>query len=104
MTHELGNKDGIALALSGFAALAALEGKEPEPATHEGQANELERAVTLFGAADALRAATAAFQRAYFEHHVAVLRDTVGEAVFESAWETGRAMTMEQAIEYALSD
>ena len=35
---------------------------------------------------------------------IAALRAALGEAAFTVAWAEGRAMTLEQAIEYALAD
>jgi hypothetical protein len=72
----------------GFAALAAAQGS-------------LQRAATLFGAADALQQATAAFQRAYFERHIADARSRTPEGEWAAAWEAGRAMGVEGAISYA---
>ncbi len=35
---------------------------------------------------------------------VAVARTALGEEAFLAAWEEGRAMTLEQAVEYALEE
>src|SRR5215207_1662958 len=64
------------------------------------------RAAWLFGAAEALREAVGAFvlplYRAEYDHGVAATRAGLDEAAFSSAWSKGRAMTPEQAVEYAL--
>jgi DNA-binding CsgD family transcriptional regulator len=64
------------------------------------------RAARLFGAAKALREAVGAsvlpFYRADYDLGVVTARAGLGEEVFEEAWEEGRAMTPEEAIEYAL--
>jgi non-specific serine/threonine protein kinase len=68
------------------------------------RAGELERAARLFAATAQLRHALGAdFEAA---DHVAYLRDVapLQRKRFEMAWEEGRAMTLEQAIELALSD
>ena len=57
-------------------------------------------------AAEAQREALGAFMppnaRAEHDHNVAAARAQLGEATFDLAWAEGRALTMEQAIEYAL--
>ncbi|HET7090040.1 MAG TPA: tetratricopeptide repeat protein [Anaerolineae bacterium] len=64
------------------------------------------RSARLFGAAEALRENigyhTSPGQRALYEHFVTAARAQLDEATFEAAWAEGRAMTLEQAIEYAL--
>jgi DNA-binding NarL/FixJ family response regulator len=39
-----------------------------------------------------------------YEQDLAAVRSTLGEASFEAAWAEGRAMSPEQAIEYALEE
>jgi ATP/maltotriose-dependent transcriptional regulator MalT len=64
------------------------------------------RAAWLFGAAEALREAVGAFvlplYRAEYDRGVAATRTGLDEAAFSAAWSEGRAMTPEQAVEYAL--
>ncbi|MGQ0604706.1 MAG: ATP-binding protein, partial [Anaerolineales bacterium] len=88
------HKWGIAWRLEGFAALAV---KEEEP----------ERAAPLYGAAQALLdsvgAKLDAIDRLGYDQYVATAREQLGEAAFAKAWAAGRAMTMEQAIEFALN-
>jgi hypothetical protein len=66
-----------------------------------------DRAAWLFGAAEALRAAIghlpAPQDQANYEGRLASTRSRLGAAAFAAAWAKGRAMTMEQAIEYALT-
>jgi non-specific serine/threonine protein kinase len=38
-----------------------------------------------------------------YEQHLASARSSLGEVAFEAAWSEGRAMSPEEAIEYALS-
>ena len=65
------------------------------------------RAARLAGAAQAAREAISAIlppkQRRTHEQTVAAAREALGEEVFSDAWDAGRAMTLEQAVEYALS-
>jgi hypothetical protein len=65
-----------------------------------------ERAARLLGAEAALRTVlgyqTWPTIRADYEHIVAGVRAQLGEEALAAAWAEGRAMTMEQAIVYAL--
>jgi DNA-binding SARP family transcriptional activator len=94
LRRELGDKDGIASCLEGLARLACAE-------------HQPERAARLFGAAEVLREAIHAplppAERRQFDCNVTTVRARLGEAVFAAAWKEGRAMTLEQGIEYALT-
>jgi tetratricopeptide (TPR) repeat protein len=91
--QELGSQWGIANALKKFAKLAGVKGQR-------------ERAARLLGAAEALREAIGAPmylpERPDYEQIVTELRSALGDEAFAVAWEEGRAMTLEQAIAYAL--
>ena len=96
LADELGNKRQIVHALMAFAELAA-----------QGQGGEAERAARLTGAAQALISVIGADQMNWghlANTRIAGLRAQLGEARFAAAWATGRAMTMEQAIAYALGE
>jgi predicted ATPase/class 3 adenylate cyclase len=85
----------IADCLDGLAGVAGAQGQP-------------ERAVRLFGAAEALRESAGnmlwpAYRTAY-DRDVALARAQFDDATFTAAWAAGRAMTLEQAIAYALSD
>jgi hypothetical protein len=64
------------------------------------------RAVQLFGAAGKLQ--TAAGWQMYpkdkqeYDRAVAHCRDLLGEERFRAAWSAGQAMTLSQAVDYAL--
>jgi predicted ATPase/DNA-binding SARP family transcriptional activator/DNA-binding CsgD family transcriptional regulator len=64
------------------------------------------RAARLCGASQALHEAIGARlsdgERAYFEPHLAAARSQIDNAAWNTAWAEGRAMTLEQAVEYAL--
>jgi DNA-binding CsgD family transcriptional regulator len=68
---------------------------------------EAERAVRLFGAAEALLEAVGGQhepgETALREPYLAAARSQLDEASWEEAWAEGQAMSMEQAIDYALS-
>jgi non-specific serine/threonine protein kinase len=92
---DLEDKWWIAWCLEGMAGVAAAQ-KQPE------------RAARLFGAAAALREAIGAPRppafRSYHECDLAAVRERLGEEGFAAAWEEGRAMTTEQAIDCALKE
>jgi predicted ATPase/class 3 adenylate cyclase/Tfp pilus assembly protein PilF len=92
---ELDNRLDLAEALEGVAALAAVQ---TEPA----------RAVRLGGAAAALRERIHApldpIGQARLDSSLAPARQAQGADGGAAAWAEGRAMTLEQAVAYALSD
>jgi non-specific serine/threonine protein kinase len=93
LAHAVGNKMPIAMGIDELACVAAEEG--------HGQ-----RAVRLFGAAETIWESLAAtllpWFRGDYERGLAAARLQLGEATFAAAWETGRAMPLSQAFEYAL--
>lgn len=95
LRNELGDKLGALGCLSNLAAVA-------------GERGQLEWAARLFGAAEALREALSApvspDERAEYDSKVAIVRAKLDEATFTQAWAQGRAMTLEQAISYALEN
>ena len=88
LNRELQDKAGSALNLFGLAALA-------------GAQAQWQRSARLFGAADALRASTAGFQRLYFHEHETLVREKLGASAFESLSSEGRSMTPDQVFTYA---
>lgn len=69
---------------------------------------ESERAAQLYGAADVLRT-TFGYTLSPADQNKHDVRTTAvcaasGDAAFTTAWEKGRAMTLEQMLEYALTD
>ena len=96
LRHELGEKIGIAECLEGLAGVAG--------ASREGHA----RAARLFAAAERLQEAIGAPRRRGdrpgYERNLAAARWLCDEAAWQVAWEEGGAMTVEQAVAYALSD
>src|SRR5262249_51799351 len=71
-----------------------------------GREQQTERAIRLLGAAEAfcetLGAQPPVAMREEYERTVAEGRATLGEAAFTAVWTEGRAMSLDQAIEYAL--
>jgi len=95
MSKKLDAKGYVAESLEGFAALASAR-------------EETERAARLWGAAGALREALGIpwllLERAVHEPHLIATRSELEEAVWMRAREEGRAMTMEEAVAYALEE
>lgn len=95
LLQEMGNKRNIAYALEAVAFLANMQ-RQSEPAAR------------LMGAAQTLRAAIGSplptAEQDEYDRNLAAARTTLGEQAFTTAWEQGRAMTFEQAIEYALQN
>jgi hypothetical protein len=91
---ELGHQRGIAKVLEGFAGLAA-------------RAGQTERALTLAGAAAALRQALGAAQRprdkARLDQALDVAWHQQGGAVAVAHWTTGSSMALNEACRYALN-
>lgn len=93
MFRKLGNKRGIVECLAGLAGLGARQGQP-------------ERAATLLGAAETLLSATGAAwwpaDRVQLERNRTFMQTALGQQKYESAWESGTGMTLDQAIAYAL--
>jgi hypothetical protein len=91
--QELGHRGAIAHQLECFAFIAIAQ-------------KQGEWAVKLLGAAEALREISNSLmtpqERSEHNKQVVKLRQGIDEAVFTRLWAEGRAMTMEDAIEFAL--
>jgi DNA-binding CsgD family transcriptional regulator/tetratricopeptide (TPR) repeat protein len=91
---ELDDKMAASNYLDGLACVVGTEGGA-------------ERAARLFGAAERLREAVGDKHSpevaALREPYVAMARSRLDEIAWQAAWEQGRGMSMEQAIEYVLS-
>ena len=90
--RELGERSGIAAAMEGFAGIVFAAG---EPG----------RAACVWGAAERLREEIGAplvpSERRQHDPKVAAARVALGDgAAFDLAWQKGRAMTLEEALEY----
>jgi non-specific serine/threonine protein kinase len=97
LSEEMGDRANVAYCLEGLATAAGAQG-------------EAERAARLFGAARGLLETIGVPvwtsykpDRSLYERTMNDLRARLGEAVFEAAEADGRAMTPEQAVEYALA-
>jgi len=93
--RELGDRFGIPYSLDGLAALVA---SLCEPL----------RAARIWGAAERLRAEIGtpllAWERAGYDRSVAAARIASGDDIaFDSAWQEGRGLTLDGAIDIALA-
>jgi predicted ATPase/DNA-binding SARP family transcriptional activator len=83
--------------LGGFAAILGMTGKP-------------ERAAQLFGAMESLLEGTRMVRETdpsdqkEYDHYIAVVERQLDEETFAKAWAEGRAMTLEQAIEFTLKE
>jgi len=95
ISRELGYKPGIVQALEGLAAVAVAQAQS-------------EPAALLFGAAEWLREAMGAAlppaDRAEHDRSVAAVRTALGEQAFSAAWAEGRAMSLDEAVAFALAE
>jgi len=110
--REMGNQTGMVLSLIGFAALTLARGQpQPSQGQDESRFRQARRGTVLLAAADALAKARGFRQgfrlflrdQAEFDHWLATAHAQLDDAVFAAAWAEGQAMTLEQAIEYALA-
>jgi predicted ATPase/DNA-binding SARP family transcriptional activator/DNA-binding CsgD family transcriptional regulator len=96
---ELSRRLGIGHYISGFLATSSAS------ASLRGQAT---RAIRLWAAVDSLREGMGISRMpaelAFYEPYVEAARAQLDDAVREMAWSEGQAMSMEQAIEYALTE
>ena len=94
LMREMGDQRGLAYCLEGLAALTVLEGGAT-------------RASTLLGAATAIRERTSAVLTADEQAEVETTISQAGEALsvnaFGAAWSAGSGMSVDQAVEFALS-
>jgi predicted ATPase/class 3 adenylate cyclase len=94
LSEEIGDKGNIAMHLGGLAGAIGLAGRP-------------ELAGRLFGAADALLDAIGQtrdwIDSSDYDRIVATVRTHLSEGAFAMAWEAGRGLTLEQAIEEALA-
>jgi non-specific serine/threonine protein kinase len=91
--HGLGDRPGVIESLDGHAGVAAATAAP-------------RRAVRLWGAADALRQETGRAMSVHesiaYERQVKPVRATLTTEAFDQAWGEGRAMSLDDAVRYAL--
>jgi predicted ATPase/DNA-binding SARP family transcriptional activator len=94
-SNEFGDKGSMTECLAGFVGVLVIVGKR-------------EQAARLIGAAESLFQGMgwtmAAVDQKDYDHYVRIARRQLDGAAFEQAWAEGRAMTLDQAIEFALKE
>ncbi len=99
--RELGERWQIVNTLEVFACLAAVQRQQSEDTQPS-----LLRAARIFGATEVLRETLSApvlpSEQHFYERGVAALHAQLDEAALAAAWAEGRAMTLEQAVAFAL--
>jgi tetratricopeptide (TPR) repeat protein len=92
--RELGDKLSIVECVTGLAAVAVGTG-------------QAERAARLFGASeaalDAMGTTLDPADQMEYDHNVRLTRSKLPAPAFSEHWDRGRTMTLDQAIDYALS-
>ena len=83
--------------LGGFAAILGLTGKPEGAARLFGAVESLLEGIGIDGLIEPQ-------DQMELDHYIAAVRAQLDEKSFAKAWEVGRAMTLEQAITYALED
>jgi non-specific serine/threonine protein kinase len=97
LSAEVEDHSSLAYYLQGLAAMTASEDRAA-------------RAARLWGAAEAILETTEVIayahapDRSLYQRQVAAARERLGEAAWAVAWAEGQAMTIEQAVAYALEE
>jgi tetratricopeptide (TPR) repeat protein len=105
---EIGEKHNIAFCLGGVGGARVQIGQTRQTGDVEKDLEEVERGARLLGAAEALLkeigSVLAPEDRMPYDGGVNSARSVLGEERFERLRQEGRAMSMEQAIEYGLEE
>ncbi|HEX5912998.1 MAG TPA: tetratricopeptide repeat protein, partial [Rubrobacter sp.] len=95
LRRELGDRGGVAECLEGLSGVAGARGKAS-------------RAVRLWAAAEAIRKEIGAplppGHRPLHAIHLTAARSQLDDAALAAAWDEGRSMTLEEAIDFALTE
>jgi tetratricopeptide (TPR) repeat protein len=95
LSRESGHQIAILVCLTGFAGIMGMTGKSEEAARLFGAAEALFEAIGIGGRRDPA-------DQKEFDQYVAVVRGQLDTATFAKAWTVGRALTLEQAVEFGL--
>ncbi len=105
LRFEIGDLGGFCWCLEKYAEIVAVGGFV-EPGTNGAAAHE--RAAVLYGAAAALRKPIGSvidlIDQEQYEGRMAMIKDELGIELFERCWESGAAMSLGQALHYALGN
>jgi hypothetical protein len=97
LSSEYGNKIWMMDCLAGSAAVLGMIGKPEQAARLGGAAKSLLETTERRGLLEP-------DDQKDYDHYIAIVRGQLNEDAFAKAWEEGRAMTLEQAIEFALKE
>jgi predicted ATPase/class 3 adenylate cyclase/Tfp pilus assembly protein PilF len=104
LRHEIGDRRGIATSLMGLASILLQNSATAQVAGHTGY----ERGIKLLAAASSLLESIGAVpdrgDRLLYDRTIASARTYLSEEQFDALWQAGRAMHIEQAVSYALSE
>ncbi len=102
---EFGDRGGVAWCLEKMAEIALIRGQR---ASDPRRQEDFRRAARLFGAAEALRAPVNSkidqVDQPEYERQLTLVRDHLDKTTFAAGWGEGQAMTLRQAVDYALAD
>jgi DNA-binding CsgD family transcriptional regulator len=93
LRQETGEKEGIATALEGLAAVTVMQGQPVRAARLYGSTESLR---------NVLRAPLTPTDRAHYLQTVATIRARLDESTFVKAWTAGQTMTLEETIAEAV--
>lgn len=96
--RDLGERWQIVHTIEVFAYIAAKQAQQGQ----DPQANLL-RSARIFGATEGFRKMLVLDQQRIYHEIIAIPRAGLEDAVFTAAWAEGRAMTIDQAVAYALN-
>jgi predicted ATPase/class 3 adenylate cyclase/DNA-binding SARP family transcriptional activator/Flp pilus assembly protein TadD len=105
--YPLGERTGLQEWITGMGCVEIISSEKTERGG-EAAGRRLCRGLRLLGAAEAVRETTVriiwSHDRPEYERCVAVARAALGEEAFAAAWADGRAMSLEEAVAYALKE
>jgi hypothetical protein len=103
---EIGDRGGVAWCLEKMAEIALTTGQRESSSPEREE--DFRRAARLFGAAHSLRAPVNSkidlVDQPEYERQLSLVRDQLDETTFAAGWDQGQAMTLQQAVDYALAD
>lgn len=104
LRREIGDAGGTAWCLEKLAEISLTKGQRESSSRRD---EDFQRAAWLFGAAAALREFIGSVidlvDQPEYERQIDIVQAHLDEATFTAAWAEGQAMTLEQAVNYALA-
>lgn len=94
---EDADTNGMIICIGGFAGLLCMTAKPKQAAKLFGVVEGLLESVGMIGRMDTA-------EQKELDHYIAAVRRLLDKDIFAKAWEEGRTMTLEQAIEFAFNE